>query len=302
MSADSSLLTIDTTALQSTVAEMCAGHGRLEEFLRGMFGDLNSLADEIARHGQWIDSTKCEQKAQQSAHEELLGRERDALETTFERIRQLTDRLEVSAVAGTGGTEHFQKLLENMAEERETWRASQPSSGPTSADLTRMADDLAATRQELAEARDELRSQREVLSQISFTHDPASDSDIRDRLDRIEQERLNWAQERAALETELDSVRNRAAELADTLDDERQRASGERKDWAEELRQMRQLLQSLSERASSPAPAAAMPISVASEPAEQEDAQDPVLDSVMAQFEILQKDLARRRKAKPVLR
>ncbi len=362
MSAESSLLTIDTAALHRTVAELCAGHERLEEFLRGMFGDLGCLADEMARQCSWIDSARSEQTARQSEQSDRLQHDHHSLESAFERIQELTSRLETSAVASSGGTEHFQKLLENMEaeraafrasletsesqsqerlarqreeletvfnrieklterlgetpsgaaggyeplqamltglqEEREAWRAQQ-SAGSNSADLVRMADDLAVARQELAEAREELKSQRELLSRVSVAQTSAGDSDLRSRLDRIEEERLAWAQERATLETELDAVRNRAAELADTLDNQRQQASGERKDWAEELRQMRQLLESLGQRGAIALPGAAAPAAAASEPAEAEDSQDPVLDSVMAQFEILQKDLARRRKAKP---
>ena len=342
---------------------MCIGQDRLEAFLHDVFGDLNTLADEIVKHGQWIDSNRAAQEAQQSEHEARLGQQRQALEDTFERIQELTGRLETSAVAGAGGTEQFQYLLEKMeaerasfqasleasesqrrqrhAEERkelearfdrieklaetlgecagsnqgglepiqevlnelregrETWRAAQSSSESANADLVRMADDLAATRQDLAEAREELRAQRELLHRAPTGSESSPDPEIRERLDRLEQERLDWARQRAALETELDAVRNRAAELSDALEDERQRASGDRKDWAGEMRQMRQLLQTLSERPAVTAPAAAAPAPAAEQPVEQQDAQDPVLDSVMAQFEILQKDLARRRKAKP---
>ncbi len=368
MSANLSLLTIDTSALQETVAQVCTGQDRLEAFLHDVFGDLNTLADEIVKHGQWIDSSRAAQEAQQSEHEARLGQQRQALEDTFERIQELTGRLETSAVAGAGGTEQFQYLLEKMeaerasfqasletseserlqrhAEERkelearfdrieklaetlgesgggnqggfepiqevldelregrETWRAAQSSSESASADLVRMADDLAATRQDLAEAREELRAQRELLHRASTGSESSRDPEIHERLERLEQERLDWARERAALETELDAVRNRAAELSDTLEDERQRANGDRKDWAGEMRQMRELLQTLSERPAVAASEAAgstpaTPVPAGEQPVEQQDTQDPVLDSVMAQFEILQKDLARRRKAKP---
>ena len=151
----------------------------------------------------------------------------------------------------------------------------------------------------MADAREEIRAQRELLGQIPLPSQSRVDQEMQDRLGQIEQERSAWVQERAVLETELDAVRVRAAELADTLDEERQRASGERKDWAEELRQMRQVLQSLSEAKMTAVPNVAAPVAVPVEPAEQADVQDPVLDSVMAQFEILQKDLARRRKSKP---
>lgn len=67
--------------------------------------------------------------------------------------------------------------------------------------------------------------------------------------------------------------------------------------WAEELRRMRRLMETLVERQSasasaSPPPPAEKPVAI--EPASPSG--DPALDSVMAQFEMLQRDVARRRK------
>jgi predicted nuclease with TOPRIM domain len=235
----------------------------------------------------------------ESQRQQRHAEERKELEARFDRIEKLAETLGESAGSNQGGLEPIQEVLDELREGRETWRAAQSSSESANADLLRMADDLAATRQDLAEAREELRAQRELLHRASTGSESSPDPEIRERLDRLEQERLDWARQRAALETELDAVRNRAAELSDTLEDERQRASGDRKDWAGEMRQMRQLLQTLSERPAVNAAEAAAPAPAAEQPVEQQDAQDPVLDSVMAQFEILQKDLARRRKAKP---
>ena len=396
MSAELSFRTMDTTALQETVGQMCAGHDRLGSFLRSLFGDLDALADELMRHGRRIESAQQDQDTLCSEREELHGRQRQELEATIERLQELTDQLGASAVVSSGDSEQLREVFAGIKEERATLESALASSeshgtelarmadeltaarqdlteareelrsqrelltqfpdqenrsaaaseshgaelarmadelAATRQDLTeareelrsqrelltqfpdqeersaaaseshgaelvRMADELAATRQDLTEAREELRSQRELLSQLPSSSTPAATSEIDDRLDQMEQEKLAWTQQRAVLETELDTVRDRAAELVDTLDEERQRASSERKDWAEELRQMRQLLQALSESKAIVAPDAVAPASVEVEPAE-EDAQDPVLDSVMAQFEILQKDLARRRKAKP---
>jgi DNA repair exonuclease SbcCD ATPase subunit len=347
MSAELSFLTMDTTALQETVGHMCAGHDRLGTFLRSLFGDLDALADEMMRHGRRIDSAKQDQDTLCSEREERHGRQRQELESTIERLQELTDQLGSSAVASSGDSEQLREVFAGIKEERSTLEnalaaseshgtelarmadelaaarqdltetreelrsqrelltqvpaqeeRSAAASESHGAELARMADELAAARQDLTETREELRDQRELLSQLPSPSESAATPEIHDRLDQIEQERLAWTQQRAVLETELDTVRDRAAELVDTLDEERQRASSERKDWAEELRQMRQLLQSLSERKAVAVPDVVAPASVKVESTE-EDAQDPVLDSVMAQFEILQKDLARRRKAKP---
>ena len=50
-------------------------------------------------------------------------------------------------------------------------------------------------------------------------------------------------QERAALEAELEVVRNRAAELAETAADERRRGAEERAEWSGELKQLRRALE-----------------------------------------------------------
>ncbi len=299
MSAESLLLTIDTTTLQETVGRINAGHDRLEEFLRGFFGDLDTLADKMVQQAGWLDSTKQSQETQWSEREQRIERERQDLEATLVRLQELTDQLGSSAAVSSGGSEQLQEVFAGFQEERSSLQAAVTASESQGAELARMADELAAARQELSETREELRSQREMLSQVPAQSDHTADGEIHDRLDQLEQERLAWVHERAVLETELDTVRTRAAELADTLDENRQRATNERKDWADELRQMRQLLQALGDRPAAPVESVAEPPPVAPEPVEDAGAQDPVLDSVMAQFEILQKDLARRRKAKP---
>lgn len=348
MSSEPSLLSMETTAIQETVGQMCAGHERLGTFLRGLFDDLDALVGDMVRHGRKVDSAKQDQDAFCNEREERLGQERQAIDSTIDRLQQLTDQLGTSAAASSGDPEQFQAIFAGIEEERSALRTALQASESHGNELARMADELAAARQDLAEARDEIRSQRELLSKVPdhgeqsaavseannaqlarmadelaaarqdlaeareeiraqrdllaqapAPSEGALSSEIQSRLEQMEQERLAWTQERVLLETELDTVRGRAAELADSLDEERQRATGERKDWSDELRQMRQLLQTLSDQKATAGPEFTAPPPAAAEQSDQGDPQDPVLDSVMAQFEILQKDLARRRKAKP---
>jgi len=130
-----------------------------------------------------------------------------------------------------------------------------------------------------------------------------------------DQQRREWDTERSAMVTELEVVRNRAAEMTDLLDQQKRGAEQQQVQWSEELRQMRQLLGGIMEHmeqhevaapAAGPAPRALAAADDGegkpeqpSTPSETESSDDdPVLDSVMAQFEILQKDIARRKKAK----
>jgi chromosome segregation ATPase len=118
-------------------------------------------------------------------------------------------------------------------------------------------------------------------------------------LDELRQKQHLWEQERAVLEHELEAVRNRAAELSSALAQQRRDAELQQNQWAAELKGMRKALQQVAHRLAErgeKAPEAASP--GADRPpgtSKVDDVSDPVLNSVMAQFEILQNDVARRR-------
>ena len=112
-------------------------------------------------------------------------------------------------------------------------------------------------------------------------------------------------QERSELEEELETVRQRCEELAETVAEQKRQIAEERAAWTAEFRQLRKVLdqqsQILAQRVehnhSAPVAAtcgsgngAAVPAAAAAR-AEI----DPVLGSVMSQFQLLQKDAARRR-------
>jgi DNA repair exonuclease SbcCD ATPase subunit len=130
--------------------------------------------------------------------------------------------------------------------------------------------------------------------------------------------------ERAALEEELETVRQRCEELAGTVAEQKRQIAEERAEWTAEFRQLRKILdkqsQLLAQRMDhhAQAPLAVVPAAVAcaapngsngtnsngsngasvsngaNVPAAR-GAIDPVLGSVMNQFQLLQKDAARRR-------
>jgi len=106
------------------------------------------------------------------------------------------------------------------------------------------------------------------------------------------------SRQREALENELELVRMRAAELAESLAEQGRQIAQERAQWNEELRRMRRLLETLASARQGPAvpEAEEPPVAEPAAAASRTSSEDPVLGSVMAQFQMLQKDLARRRR------
>ena len=112
-------------------------------------------------------------------------------------------------------------------------------------------------------------------------------------------------QERGMLEEELETVRRRCEELAQTVADQKRQLTEERAEWTAEFRQLRKILdkqsQILVERVEQNQVA---PLAVVAGPSENVNGAaaqrgvDPVLGSVISQFQLLQKDAARRRQAK----
>jgi hypothetical protein len=104
-------------------------------------------------------------------------------------------------------------------------------------------------------------------------------------------------QERADVEAELDAVRGRAAELAESLAEQKRLFGRQQAEWSEELKRMRGLLEAMSGRLDEAIPAlpAGVPEPRSGPAAGDPAAADPVLDSVMAQFQILQRGMARRK-------
>jgi DNA repair exonuclease SbcCD ATPase subunit len=113
----------------------------------------------------------------------------------------------------------------------------------------------------------------------------------------------DWERERGALETELELVRARAAELYESLTRQERGLTELRSELGGDIQQLRRLLESQAEllttrAADAPRREAAASHAVADVEAGASDPSDPMLTSVMAQFARLQQDVAERRKKK----
>ena len=124
----------------------------------------------------------------------------------------------------------------------------------------------------------------------------AADSNIQNKIHDVEQQQALLEKEREAMEKELASVGNKAEEIAGLLAEQKRASSPQQPAWAEDLLEMRAMLENLTrqvaqERRQAEPSAHVNPQSGVAAAANS----DPVLESVLAQFEVLQQDRIFRR-------
>jgi chromosome segregation ATPase len=249
-----------------TVAEFRNECADFEHLIESLFDQLDVLRCELGR----------------KMHD--LQQERDRV---AQRERELAEQREENQRAAHQFEHQEAKLSAALSEidELKNVVASQQESSVESAAL---AQELAAAQHEISELRAQLLAR------------PAGGAN--------DQQVAELEQERSALESELELVRGRAAELYDSLSQERRVLNELRTESAAELKQLRRLVERqselLAERATSGNASNTLTVSretiMAESARESADdagpAADPVVNSVMAQFAKLQKEVAERRK------
>ncbi len=182
--------------------------------------------------------------------------------------------------------------------------------------LNRAEAQIDQQNRELAELRSRLTADIQPAEQ-----DSAGDAALESKVQELESDRQ-------ALEEELENVRTRAVEMAQVIADQKRQMAEDQMQWMEEFRKLRRILDKqtkwITEQAAqsgSATPQTADATNVAAKPGSEAsslergepslelirrvpavgqkgagNAPDPVLGSVLSQFEFLQKDVARRRK------
>lgn len=287
------------SAVRDSLAEIAASHEDVGRFCSDLFNQLDGLWTELIRRQKaWhVEQQRIESELRQRTAE--VERQRVALEAERERVRQeMQAEGRQPAAASSAENEQLLRVLEEVERERAALRDAMQAAQAQMSQLSQATLEFAEARKAIGEERERLATLKSEPAQAS------ADPQITQQISQLEQERSTLEQERVVLETELEAVRSRAAEMSETLSQQGRQMAEERAQWSEELKRMRRLLEELAKRPAA-APAAEEPVA-ASTPNEGRTSGgkaapagsngDPVLSSVMAQFEMLQKDLTRRRK------
>jgi predicted nucleic acid-binding Zn-ribbon protein len=292
------------------LAEQRKESGRLTHQLEQQEARLDAAIDELRQLRSQIDQERIAANEREARHHETTLQQLSLLNAERERLLGRVMELECrSREASTG--EHGAAAGVALSDESLLAVLSQ---------LEAVRQDVQSTRTELADAVGRVA----VVSSDGAGNSPSSNQfqDLQAQLEQLRQEQRTLEKshsevlrERDRLEGELELVRTRACELQEVVSEQQDLLSQQHDDVSDELRQLKSVIESqftsLSRKsqpferivpAAVDAQAAAPPpnVTVAHANVNAADAPpaDPVVNSVMAQFARLQKDVALRRKKK----
>lgn len=260
------------------------------DFFGDVFDQLQALSLELfARHKCLVIST--EQKADS---EVTLADFREELHRSIEGLQQLHGQLQADqqethqswAEIRAG----YQRFLDDRAELREIREGFRQIAG----EFSGIKEDVQRERKDLHELYASVENQLSRLStwtaelteaQAGPAHDPQQIAEI---LEHTRQQQTEWLQQRAVLEAELDAMHHRAAEQAEALSEQKRLAGQQQAELSGELKRMRSLLETLTGQVRGEQVAT-------DESKKTPPADSSVLGSVLAQFEMLQRDITLRR-------
>jgi chromosome segregation ATPase len=255
----------------------------------------------------------------ESLYGSLLDRERQAVPSA--EARADNGLAEQSAEDG-----RWDALRREFAADCEQLRRAQEGMGEKIDRLTAVADDLAARRDEFETVRSEIARHNEEMAALRSQMQAAQqdvEASLKNKMLDLDQQQSLLEKDRALMEAGLESVCSRATEMGELLDEHKRVAAEQESNWVEEIQQMRSMLESLAnhaeedkrqieeeqhraeqdkrqamqerrqtdyERRAADSSVPKAPVGVAGVAMA-----DPVLESVLAQFEILQQDRHSRR-------
>jgi DNA repair exonuclease SbcCD ATPase subunit len=255
--------------------------GKLVHLLEQQETRMGEALTEIKQLREQMAQQREESQQREAARTSFLEQKLRAAEAERDQVRHELNVLQATAAAGGGGSgaESLAPLMSELGDLRR-------QSGETLAQLGEARTQLAAAIERATAAR------ADAPAVVAGGEGQVPDADTLARVSALERERIE-------LESELELVRTRAAELQEVVNSQRREIVEQRADVTTELRLLRELV----EQRPQPEPAYEADDDAALVGASHSadsggSAPDPVVSSVMAQFARLQKDVAQRRKKK----
>jgi DNA repair exonuclease SbcCD ATPase subunit len=212
----------------------------------------------------------------------------DTARTALDEVRATQD--ECNEFFG-GVFDQLQSLSLELFARHKCLEANSGRKSSSDASLVACRDELRRATEQIERLAENVESQLTRLTGLvkdiaAGRADAAADTQIAAILEGMRWQQADWLQQRAALETEVETLRSHAADQAEALHEQKRQASRQQAELSGELKRMRSLLETLTAQLRGDPP---MP---AGTPA---DGKRPPVDafmlsSVLAQYQMLQRD------------
>lgn len=290
--------------LRDSIRELRLGYQPVSECLEQTMAECDlrvaELGDCRRQLAQARESlSECEkQVAERNGVEADLANQcgtlQKALESKQTELAQAADQFAHAQAASTQANERLEIQIEQNQQLRQQVARAE-------SDREALRGDVAQLRAQFGPLAESVTEAARLRGELASAQ--AESMRLRDQLvaspsDALLQEQQAAVLQRRQLESELDALRHRGAELFEALAEQKQAATQEREQWNEELRQLRRAVERQSEvlaRRGSQSPAAGpSPEQLPARPSNEAKEDDKVVDSVLAQFETLQRNKVRK--------
>jgi uncharacterized coiled-coil DUF342 family protein len=277
-------------SVRTSLSDLCGVHNEFAKFVGNAFDELESLSLELfARH-------KClELSAQHQTENEATDA---ACERHFneclEELRDLKAKVcsvheETVKMWSEISTTH-QQFVREHAELHEICEEL----GRNSAELLAMRDSVEQNRGESRQRQESIEEHLQRLTTAlakSVASAPSGhDEQLFQVLETVRQQQASWQQDREGLEADLKAERQRTAQQSEALAEQRRGAAEQQAVLAGEVKRMRSLIELLLNHMNQPFGG-----DTGNGKQTPPSPENAALESMLAQFEMLQRDLAQRR-------
>jgi chromosome segregation ATPase len=260
-------------------------------------GECSAALELVDDQFQQIDDLRAalqRQAEQLAAAEQRLAERSAELAGQRQESSRLENQLDQQGAQLAAALEQLQALREEVSRQGQAEANHAPASIASQADaLSPLLSVLDELRNEVHDTQSKLAGAIQQVATAHADHPPSDSHSAETTLQIVALERA-----RAELEAELELVRTRAAELQQAVQDKNRELADQHNEWTTELRLLRELVEQQAELrpAAQPTVEPLLPLASPRQPAaESSPPSDPVVNSVMAQFARLQKDVAQRR-------
>ena len=278
-------------SVRDAIGGLCDTHDEFAKTVGDTFDHLESLSLELfARHKRLELSVQ-----HQAEHEAADAKNEHHLEECLEKLCHLEANVTAAQEASSQMQSEVSATLQRMQQEHVELCEAQEELRQISAEFRTLRegveqDRIAANRTQQS-ILEHLQQLTDAWTESQAAQSPSGyEEQLASLIEMTRQQEATWQHDRAELEAELLAERQLADEQAKALAEQRRAVADQQAELAGELKRMRSLLEFLSNQMSQPLGdnnGSGMQISSSSENA--------ALESMLAQFQMLQRDVAQRR-------